>query len=173
MQADAPAPHSSDMPDAFRIARAGTPAQVAAVARLFRDYAASLPVDLAYQDFEGELAALPGKYAPPAGALLLAQDAAGAALACVALRAMAAEGRCEMKRLYVAPRGRGLGLGRAMAEAVCAEAARLGYREICLDTLPTMAEAQSLYARLGFVETAAYYDTPIAGTRFLARRLVV
>ncbi|HWT10978.1 MAG TPA: GNAT family N-acetyltransferase [Roseomonas sp.] len=154
---------------AFRIA-AAAPDDVAAIAGLFRAYAASLPVDLGYQDFEAELAALPGKYAPPAGALLIARDAAGAPLGCVALRPMA-DGCCEMKRLYVAPAGRGLGLGRALAEAICAEARCLGYREIRLDTLPTMTEAQALYARLGFVPTAPYYDTPVAGTRFLARAL--
>lgn len=160
------------MPDApYRIDQAQAPAEIAAVARLFRDYAGSLPVDLAYQDFEAELASLPGKYAPPAGALLIARDAQGEALACVALRPMAAAGCCEMKRLYVAPRGRGLGLGRATAEAVCAEAARLGYHEIRLDTLPSMTEAMALYARLGFEPIAPYYDTPVAGTRFLARRL--
>ncbi len=155
----------------YRIGPAVTLAEIAAVARLFRDYAASLPVDLGYQDFEAELAGLPGKYAPPGGALLLAQDDVGEALACVALRPMDEAGRCEMKRLYVAPHGRGLGLGRAMAEAICAEAARLGYGEICLDTLPTMADAQALYRRMGFVEITPYYATPVAGTRFLARRL--
>lgn len=157
------------MTAAFRIAAAG-PDDLAAIAGLFRAYAASLPVDLGYQDFEAELAALPGKYAPPAGALLIARDGAGAPLGCVALRPMA-DGCCEMKRLYVAPAGRGLGLGRALAEAICAEARRRGYREIRLDTLPTMTEAQGLYARLGFVPTAPYYDTPVAGTRFLARAL--
>ena len=138
---------------------------------LFREYAAWLGVDLSFQGFDEELRTLPGKYAPPTGALLIAQDGQGRALACVALRALGDAGRCEMKRLYVAPPGRGLGLGRAMAEAICAEAARLGYREICLDTLPTMADAQALYARMGFVDIAPYYDTPVAGTRFLARAL--
>jgi ribosomal protein S18 acetylase RimI-like enzyme len=153
----------------IRISPVETVAQIAKVAGLFQDYAASLPVNLEYQDFATELAGLPGKYASPHGALLIAENDAGEALACGALRGMPEAGRCEMKRLYVAPRGRGLGLGRAMAEAICAEAARLGYREICLDTLPTMTEAQSLYARLGFVEIAPYYDTPVTGTRFLAR----
>ncbi len=156
---------------AYRIGPVDTPARLAAVGALFRDYAASLPVDLGYQDFAAELAGLPGKYVPPQGALLIAESDAGEALACVALRAMDEPGRCEMKRLYVAPRGRGLGLGCAMAEAICTEASRLGYREICLDTLPSMAEAQALYARLGFVDIAPYYDTPVAGTRFLARPL--
>lgn len=156
---------------AFRISTAGTTDDIAAIVGLFQDYAASLPVDLAYQDFAAELAGLPGKYAPPGGALLIARDAAGAALGCVALRPMAPEGCCEMKRLYVAPAGRGLGLGRALVEAICAEARRLGYAEIRLDTLPTMTEAIALYGRLGFAATAPYYDTPVVGTRFLARAL--
>lgn len=152
----------------FRIGTAGTPDDIAAIAGLFRAYAASLPVDLAYQHFAAELAGLPGKYAPPAGALLIARDMAGAPLGCVALRPMTDAACCEMKRLYVAPAGRGLGLGRALAEAICAEARRIGYREIRLDSLPGMTEAIALYARLGFVPTAPYYDTPVAGTRFLA-----
>jgi len=154
-----------------RIGQVSTPGQIAEVAQLFRAYAASLPVDLGYQDFAAELASLPGKYAPPTGALLVAWGEDGVPLACGAVRPLGDAGRCEMKRLYVAPAGRGMGLGRAMAEALCAEAARLGYREICLDTLPSMAVAQSLYAGMGFVEIPPYYDTPIAGTRFLARRL--
>ncbi|MEO3473118.1 GNAT family N-acetyltransferase [Roseomonas sp. CAU 1739] len=156
---------------AFDISAAGTRDDIAAIAELFQAYAASLPVDLAYQDFAAELAGLPGKYVAPTGALLIARDAGGAPLGCVALRPMQAAGRCEMKRLYVAPAGRGLGLGRALVEAICAEAGRLGYREICLDTLPTMTEAIALYARLGFAPTAPYYDTPVSGTHFLARAL--
>lgn len=156
---------------AFHISTAGTTDDIAAIAGLFRDYAASLPVDLAYQDFAAELAGLPGKYAPPAGALLIARNAAGTPLGCVALRPMPPEGCCEMKRLYVAPAGRGVGLGRALVEAICAEAKRVGYREIRLDTLPTMTEAIALYARLGFIPTAPYYDTPVTGTHFLARAL--
>ena len=131
-----------------------------------RAYAASLGIDLGFQGFEDELASLPGKYAPPTGALLLARSA-GKALGCVALRQLDADGRCEMKRLYVTPGGRGLGLGRRLAEAVIAEAQHLGYREMCLDTLRSMQRAIALYRSLGFVETGAYYATPIAGTAFL------
>jgi ribosomal protein S18 acetylase RimI-like enzyme len=148
-----------------------TAGEVAAVASLFRAYAESLPVDLAYQDFATELAGLPGKYAAPGGALLMARNATGDPLGCVALRPMDAPGRCEMKRLYVAPAGRGLGLGRALMEAICAEARRLGYREICLDTLPSMSEAIALYSRSGFTRIEPYYDTPVTGTLFLARVL--
>lgn len=156
---------------AFRISMVRTADEVAAVARLFRAYADSLPVDLAYQDFATELAGLPGKYEAPTGALLIACHAAGDPLGCVALRPMRASGRCEMKRLYVAPAGRGLGLGRALVEAICAEARRLGYGEICLDTLPSMTEAIALYGRSGFVRIAPYYDTLVAGTLFLSRVL--
>jgi ribosomal protein S18 acetylase RimI-like enzyme len=159
------------MPNAaFRIALAA-PADLVDVAALFQAYAASLPVDLGYQDFAAELAGLPGKYAPPKGALLIARAPDGAPLGCVALRPLPDPGASEMKRLYVAPAARGLGLGRALAEAITAEAARLGYREIRLDTLPTMASAIGLYETLGFSRTAPYYDTPVEGTLFLARPL--
>src|SRR5215831_9270511 len=94
-----------------RIARAGA-ADLAAVRTLFRDYAASLSVDLAYQDFAAEVAGLPGAYAPPRGALVLAREGAGAAVGCVALRPMDEPGAAEIKRLYVTPQGRGAGLGR-------------------------------------------------------------
>ncbi|MEO5819573.1 MAG: GNAT family N-acetyltransferase [Vicinamibacteraceae bacterium] len=137
---------------------------------LFRAYAASLPIDLGYQDFATELATLPGKYRPPAGALLVARDRQGAPLGCVGLRPLA-DGSSEMKRLYVAPAARGLGLGRALMEAVIAEAARLGYREIRLDTLPTMTAAIAMYRASGFEPIAPYYDTAPSGTIFLARRL--
>lgn len=155
---------------AFLIAPAAL-ADLADVASLFRAYAGSLPIDLGYQDFEAELAGLPGKYAPPRGALLLARAPDGAPLGCVALRPFAEPGVCEMKRLYVAPAARGLGLGRALAEAVTAEAARLAYAEIRLDTLPSMSSAIGLYEALGFRRIGAYYDTPVAGTLFLARSL--
>lgn len=160
------------MPDApFLIAPARTAADLTAAARLFRAYAASLDIDLSYQDFAAELAGLPGKYAPPAGALLLARDPQGEALGCVALRPIAPEGCCEMKRLYVAPQGRGLGLGRALVDAILGEAVRIGHREMRLDTLPTMTAALALYRRAGFAPIARYYDTPVAGTIFLGRTL--
>jgi len=145
---------------------------LAAVASLFRAYAASLPVDLAYQGFEAELACLPGKYAPPSGALLVAKAEDGTVLGCIALRALDTNGVAEMKRLYVAPAGRGLGLGRRLVEAAVAEAQRIGYRELWLDTLPTMTEAIALYGRCGFEPMAPYYQTPVAGTRFMRRVLV-
>ena len=139
---------------------------------LFEAYAASLSVELDYQGFEAELAGLPGQYTPLAGALLLAFDPEGEPLGCVALRPMRAEGCCEMKRLYMAPEGRGRGIGRALAEAVIGEAQWIGHREIRLDTLPDMAEAIALYRSLGFRPIEPYYDTPIAGTVFLAKDLL-
>ncbi len=156
---------------AFLIAPARSAEDLQVAAALFEAYAASIGVDLAYQDFQAELAGLPGKYAPPAGALLLARDRDGRALGCVALRPLPAEGCCEMKRLYVAPAARRLGLGSALVEAVMAAGAGAGYREIRLDTLPTMRAAVALYRRHGFETTAPYYDTPIAGTVFMARPL--
>ena len=138
---------------------------------LFRAYATSLDVDLGYQDFDAELAGLPGKYAPPAGELLLARDPAGGALGCVALRPLDVPGACEMKRLYVAPAARGRGLGRGLVAAVLAAARAAGYAEIRLDTLPSMAEAATLYRRFGFEPISPYYPTPVAGTLFFARPL--
>lgn len=153
------------------IAPARTASDLEAVAELFRAYASSLGIDLAYQDFEAELASLPGKYAPPSGELLLARDADGEPVGCVGLRPFGEDGCCEMKRLYVAPRGRGLGLGRALMNAIVEEATRIGYREMRLDTLSTMTEAISLYQKGGFVPIPAYYDTPIENTVFMARPL--
>lgn len=155
----------------FQIIAVRTPDDLAATIALFRAYAASLGVDLAYQDFEAELAAMPGKYAPPTGELLLARGADGAPLGCVGLRAIDPVGCCEMKRLYVSPDARGMGLGRALVEAVLDAAVRLGFHELRLDTLPDMSDAQALYARMGFVRIAPYYDTPIADTVFMARAL--
>lgn len=136
---------------------------------LFREYAESLGVDLGFQDFEAEMARLPGKYAPPAGRLLIARDGAEA-VGCVALRPLG-HSDCEMKRLYVQPRARGHQLGRRLAERICDEAAGAGYTRICLDTLPTMTSAQALYRSLGFVPIEPYVFNPIAGSLFLARDL--
>lgn len=149
------------------IARAEGAADLVEVARLFRAYAGSLPVDLGYQGFEAELAGLPGKYAPPAGALLLARDGSGAAIGVVAMRPLEA-GICEMKRLYLAPEARGLGLGRALATAIIAAARAAGHAEMRLDSLPSMGDAVALYRRLGFTDIPPYYETPITGTVFLA-----
>lgn len=142
---------------------------MADVARLFAAYERHIGVDLSYQGFADEVATLPGRYAPPHGQLLIARDRHGDAIGCVALRPMTDARYCEMKRLFVAPEGRGLGLGRALAEAILAEGARLGYAELRLDTLPSMQDAIGLYRKLGFVSIEPYYAAP-AGTIFLARR---
>lgn len=157
---------------AFAITAVRSAIDLADTIELFTIYAHSLGIDLAYQGFAEEMAAMPGKYAPPAGELLLARRADGEAIGCVGLRPLDPTGCCEMKRLYVSPRARGLGLGRALVDAVVAEAQRIGYREIRLDTLPTMDEAIGLYGKLGFETIAPYYVTPIEGTRFMAKRLV-
>lgn len=161
---------SAFAPD-VRIAPAATAEDCADVAALFRAYAVALGVDLCFQDFEAELAGLPGKYAAPAGALLLARTASGLPVGCVALRPIEPSGCCEMKRLYVAPQGRGAGLGRRLAEAILREAERIGYREMRLDTLPSLTEAVALYRALGFDEIAPYYPTPLGDTLFMGRAL--
>lgn len=164
-------PQKRTMPPALTITAARGQRNLAAIRSMFQAYAGSLPVDLSYQGFADELAGLPGKYAPPHGELLLARDASGAAIGCAALRPLEPPLVCEMKRLFVKPEGRGTGCGRALAEEILSTARQLGYREIRLDTLPSMASAQNLYARLGFTPVAPYYETPVAGTVFLGKML--
>jgi ribosomal protein S18 acetylase RimI-like enzyme len=148
-----------------------TSAQDVEIARnLFQEYQTALGVDLCFQDFATELATLPGAYAPPRGQLLLARRGADV-VGCVALRPFADE-HCEMKRLYVRPQGRGIGLGRTLAQTVIDSARVIGYRRMYLDTLPSMREAQGLYENLGFRDVSAYRLNPIAGTRYLALELL-
>jgi ribosomal protein S18 acetylase RimI-like enzyme len=158
------------MPAAFSIHSVRTADDLAAVVALFEDYVAGLTVDLGYQDFSGELAGLPGKYAPPKGELLLARDAEGRPLGCAGLRPIPPDGRCEMKRLYLLPAARGLGLGKAMTEAVIRAARALGYDELRLDTLPSMTTAMALYDA-GFERTGPYYAPTPDGTVFMRLKL--
>ncbi|HSR82479.1 MAG TPA: GNAT family N-acetyltransferase [Hyphomicrobiaceae bacterium] len=129
---------------------------------LLRAYEVGAGVSLCFQDFDAEVASLPGNYAPPRGTMLLARQAGGDDfLGCVALRPVPDRpDLCEMKRLYVRPGQRGSGLGRTLALAVMAEACRLGYRRICLDTLPGMTAAQALYRALGFRHTGVTTTKP-------------
>jgi ribosomal protein S18 acetylase RimI-like enzyme len=138
---------------------ASTDEDFAQARELFLEYAATLGDHvLCIQDFDAELASLPGAYAPPRGRLLLARVGAEAA-GCVALRPLDAEVG-ELKRLYVRPSFRGRRLGRALAEAVLEEARRAGYRRVRLDTLPSMTEAVALYRALGFRPRPPYGDAP-------------
>ena len=125
----------------FRIALVRTANDLASTVKLFRAYAASLDVDLSYQGFEAEMEAMPGEYVPPAGEWPLARDPNGTAVGCVGLRPNELHGCCEMKRLYVSPEVRGFGLGERLVDAVVKEAKRIGYRQMRLDTLPSMTGA--------------------------------
>ncbi|HEY3348804.1 MAG TPA: GNAT family N-acetyltransferase [Thermoanaerobaculia bacterium] len=140
-------------------------ADVATARALFEEYQQSLGFSLCFQNFDAELAGLPGAYTPPEGRLLLA-FADGAPAGCIALRKIGEE-ICEMKRLWVRPAFRGTGLGRRLAEGLMAEARAAGYRAVRLDTLPSMAAAQALYLSLGFLDIPPYNDHPIEGTRFM------
>ena len=134
-----------------------------------REYVAWIGLDLAYQEIDAELDGLPGEYVPPRGALFVVEGR-GQLIAMIGLRPLD-DTICEMKRLFVRPEARGRGLAKQLITRVLDEARRLDYIEIRLDTLPMMGDAQSLYLSLGFTDIAPYYETPIAGTRFMSLRL--
>jgi GNAT superfamily N-acetyltransferase len=150
----------------IELIQAASPEHVAQARELFLEYAASLGFSLCFQGFDEELQTLPGGYAPPGGRLLLAHHA-GQAAGCVALRQLENH-ICEMKRLYVRPVFRGKSLGRMLVDRVIAEARRIGYERMRLDTIESsMQDAIALYRRRGFQEIPAYRENPIAGTLYL------
>ena len=140
-----------------------------AVRLLFAEYAESLEIDLGFQGFGEEVARLPGRYAPPRGALLVARIE-GEPVGCVGIRPLD-DGACELKRLFVRPAYRSGGTGRRLLEEAVAAARRIGYRTMRLDTIPGMERAQSIYARFGFREIDAYTANPVAGARYLELEL--
>lgn len=153
----------------MEIVQARSAAEIETARGLIREFAEWLKIDLSFQNFEQEVAGLPGDYAPPAGRLLLAMHA-GEAVGCVALRKLSDE-ICEMKRLYVREAARGSGAGRALTAAIIEQARAIGYRRMRLDTLPMMGAAHRLYARLGFREIAAYRHNPVPGAKFMELEL--
>ncbi len=147
-----------------------SPAQISQTRELFLEYARSLGFSLCFQNFEKELATLPGGYSPPQGRLLLAH-CQGELAGCVALHALESD-VCEMKRLYLRSQFRGKGLGRVLADRIIAEARQVGYQRMRLDTVePVMKDAVAMYRRLGFKEIAPYCDNPIAGALYMELEL--
>lgn len=150
----------------FAVLPALTTVQIAQARELFLEYAQSLGFSLCFQNFDQELAGLPGDYAPPSGRLLLAtlqDELAG----CVALHKLDGD-ICEMKRLYLRPKFRGQGLGRVLTETILSEARQIGYQRIRLDTVgPVMKDAVAMYGKMGFREIAPYRKNPMAGTLYL------
>ena len=153
----------------FRLIEASTPEDITTVRALLREYQQALGTDLCFQGFEVELRELPGAYAPPNGRLLLAFQKT-APVGCVALQRVDAV-RGEMKRLYVRPSARGLGIARALVRKILEDALVIGYADVVLDTLPSMIEAQQLYERFGFRDIDPYRANPIVGSRYLGKRL--
>ncbi len=165
--------NSAATPPVIEIFTPATPELLNATRAIFREYAAQLGVDLCFQNFDAELADLPGEYAGPRGALLLA-TVDGEVAGCGALRALADAdyaNACEMKRLYVRPAFRRFGLGRLLAQALMDRGLQAGYSNLLLDTLDDMEAARGLYAGLGFEEIAPYYYNPIPGAHYLKASL--
>jgi putative acetyltransferase len=150
--------------------QAQTPTQVSQARGLFLEYAQSLGFSLCFQNFDQELAQLPGSYAPPEGRLLLAEKE-GEVAGCVALHKLE-PGICEMKRLYLRPAFRGKGLGRVIAERIITEARQIGYRNMRLDTVePLMKDAVAMYSKLGFKLIPPYCANPMAGAIYMELQL--
>ena len=155
---------------AFSLSQAESPTQVAQARELFLEYAQSLGFSLCFQNFDQELATLPGDYAPPEGRLLLAEYE-GQLAGCVALHKLE-DNICEMKRLYLRPQFRGKGLGRVLADRIIAEARQIGYHRMRLDTVePVMKDAVAMYRRIGFREISPYRPNPNPGTIYLELEL--
>ncbi|HET6177434.1 MAG TPA: GNAT family N-acetyltransferase [Candidatus Sulfotelmatobacter sp.] len=155
---------------ALAFAQAKSRAQIVQVRELFLEYAQSLGFSLCFQNFDKELAGLPGDYAPPEGRLLLAEYE-GQLAGCVALHKLA-DDICEMKRLYLRPQFRGKALGRALADRMINEARQIGYQRMRLDTVePVMKDAVAMYRKIGFVEIAPYCANPIAGALYMELEL--
>jgi putative acetyltransferase len=157
----------------LEVASAQTPEDMADVRQLFLDYQNGLGIDLGFQGFTQELGRLPGDYAPPLGALLIAR-VDGQTAGCCALRPLVNSDHinaCEMKRLFVRKAFRGLGLGRRLVDDIVVLAQQAGYATMLLDTLSDMESARALYQEVGFVETAPYYHNPIAGAHYLRLEL--
>ena len=150
----------------FALSQAESPPQIAQARELFLEYAQSLGFSLCFQNFDKELASLPGDYAPPEGRLLLA-DYQGQIAGCVALHKLEGD-ICEMKRLYLRPQFRGQGLGHGLADRIIAEARQVGYHRMRLDTVePVMKDAVAMYRRIGFREIHPYCANPIAGALYM------
>jgi ribosomal protein S18 acetylase RimI-like enzyme len=156
--------------NAFDFQRAASPEHIAQARELFLEYANSLGFSLCFQNFNQELASLPGDYAPPHGCLLLATSS-GQPAGCVALHKLQ-EDVCEMKRLYVRPQFRGQRLGHELAKKVIAEARQIGYKYLRLDTVePVMKTAVEMYRQLGFREIPPYRPNPISGALYMELQL--
>ena len=145
---------------------AESPGHIHEARRLFKEYGATLPPELWFEDFRQEVDGLPGEYGPPFGRLLLAMAGDGAAVGCVALRRWDA-GIGELKRMFVRPAYRGRGIGKQLGLAVLDEALAMGYERVRLDTAPTMVEAIRLYERLGFRRIEPYRHYPVADVIFM------
>jgi putative acetyltransferase len=149
----------------LRISEVKTPEHLEVARALFREYADSLGFALSFQNFEEELAELPGDYTPPGGRLYLAFEGKRPA-GCIALRKLT-DDDCEMKRFYVCPLFRGKGVGKLLATIVIGEAREIGYRRMLLDTVPSMKRAMVLYRALGFKPIAPYRENPLPGASFM------